>query len=335
MNQRMLLRRLAAAVIFVTAVRILSVPFSQFAGSGRLLSLLLYTNTGRTVNIPETEPTLPAATEPTENSIPPTQTTQPTVPTGPEAVLSFSYGDLELVSVRYHCDYRPDLQALLASGLALDLTGDAPTVLIVHTHTTECYTGASDTVESYRSLNQEENMLAIGDEVARVLELGGITVIHDRTVHDYPDYNSSYTAARATIRDYLERYPTIELVLDLHRDAVSTTSGQYATAATVGGQPSAQLMMVVGTDAGGLNHPGWQDNLALALKLCVLLEQENPGICRPVSLRSQRFNMDLSAGSLLVEVGAAGNTQEEALIAANALARAILALRNGCEEGGA
>jgi stage II sporulation protein P len=101
------------------------------------------------------------------------------------------------------------------------------------------------------------------------------------------------------------------------------------TSATVGGQHSAQLMMVVGTDAGGNLHPNWQENLSLALKLTVLLEQENPGICRPINLRSERFNMDLTHGSLLVEVGAAGNTREEALIAANALAQAVLALSQG------
>ena len=172
-------------------------------------------------------------------------------------------------------------------------------------------------------------MLSIGDEIARVLEEGGVGVIHDRTLHDYPDYNNSYNLARDTIEGYLEKYPSIQIVLDIHRDASDSPDGQLVTSAIAGGQRSAQLMMVVGTDAGGNHHPNWQENLSLALKLTALLEQTNPGISRPIDLRKERFNMDLTAGSLLVEVGAAGNTHSEALIAANALAQSILALQGG------
>ena len=88
-------------------------------------------------------------------------------------------------------------------------------------------------------------------------------------------------------------------------------------------------MMVVGTDDSGNYHPNWQENLSLALKLTAQLEQTNPGICRPIDLRAERFNMDLTAGSLLVEVGAAGNTHQEALIAANALAQSVLEIAKG------
>jgi stage II sporulation protein P len=88
-------------------------------------------------------------------------------------------------------------------------------------------------------------------------------------------------------------------------------------------------MMVVGTDASGNHHPNWQKNLALGLKMTALLEQTDPGLTRPVNLRAQRFNMDLTPGSLLIEVGAAGNTHSEALLAAGALGRAILALAQG------
>ena len=172
-------------------------------------------------------------------------------------------------------------------------------------------------------------MLSIGKEIARVLEAGGIRVLHDPTLHDDPNYNTAYSAARATIQRYLALYPSIQLVLDIHRDASGDDNDQMVTSATVGGQKCAQLMLVVGTDAGGNVHPNWQENLALALKLTAVLEQENPGICRPINLRSERFNMDLTLGSLLVEVGAAGNTRQEALIAANALAQAVLALQKG------
>ena len=88
-------------------------------------------------------------------------------------------------------------------------------------------------------------------------------------------------------------------------------------------------MLVVGSDAGGLSHPHWQENMALAVKLHAQLEKNCPGICRPISFRSQCFNQDLSPGALLVEVGAAGNTRAEALLATEQLAQGILALAHG------
>ena len=207
-------------------------------------------------------------------------------------------------------------------------------MLIVHTHATEAYTQTPgreyEEDASYRTLEDRFNMVSIGEEVARVLEAGGITVLHDRSYHDYPSYNGSYGNARVAIEEYLRQYPSIQMVLDIHRDASDGADGsQLTTSAMVGGQQSAQLMVVVGTDAAGNYHPNWQQNLALGLKLSAVLERENPGVTRPVSLRSSRFNMDLTAGSLLIEVGAAGNTHEEALLAANALARGILTLAKG------
>ena len=147
-------------------------------------------------------------------------------------------------------------------------------------------------------------MLCIGDAVANILRSHGIGVLHDRQVNDYPSYNGSYTRARETMAEYLNQYPSIQLVLDLHRDASDNGGNQLKTLAQVDGEPSAQLMLVVGT-----NYDAWQENLALAAKLHAQLERENPGIMRPISFRSQRFNQDLSPGALLIEVGAAGNTR--------------------------
>ena len=279
------------------------------------VSALIFLETGRTAAFSD-------KVQPPEETTP-TQT--PSHPVENPPVPVFVTGDLDLISMMYGCDYRPQLQPLLTQPLNWDLTGNEPTVLILHTHATESYAGT----DGYRSQKESENMVSIGAEIARILETGGITVIHDKTLHDEPDYNTSYSYALRTIESYLAQYPSIRMVLDIHRDASGSTDGQMVTSATVGGQKSAQLMMVVGTDARGNYHPNWQENLALALKLTATLEQENPGICRPVNLRSERFNMDLTPGSLLIEVGAAGNKQEEAIIAANALAQAILSLSKG------
>lgn len=239
------------------------------------------------------------------------------------------YAQPEAVSVYYACSLRPDPAALLALPLTLDLSGDGPTVLILHTHTTESYTkDGEDYVETsdYRTLDEDYNMLSIGAEVARLLEAGGVTAIQDRSLHDYPSYNGSYSHARKTIRQYLSQYPTIRLVLDLHRDAADTASGQLRTLAATDTGTCAQLMLVMGSSASGLTHPNWERNLSLALKLQAVLERETPGITRSTVLRAQRFNQDLSPGCLLVEVGAAGNTHAEALRAAGKLAEGILAL---------
>jgi stage II sporulation protein P len=88
-------------------------------------------------------------------------------------------------------------------------------------------------------------------------------------------------------------------------------------------------MFVVGTDAGGLSHPNWKENLACAEKLHVLMEKTAPGITRPIDLRSQRFNHDLTAAAMIVEVGSAGNTHPEAMTAIPVLAQAIIALCRG------
>lgn len=305
-------------------------PLSTFRSDPELISFLLYLQTGRIVRQPDTAVTPPTTQAP---SLPPTVPAE--LPE--EAPVVFTSGDLDHISVNYTVDYRPDLESLLLSPLDWQLTGEAPTVLIVHTHATESYAGAPEDVYSehgaYRSLDEEYNMIAVGEEVARILQAGGIRVIHDKTLHDYPSYNSSYSNARKTIEAHLAENPGICMVLDIHRDASDGAGGsQLVTTGTVGGQRSSQLMLVVGTDTTGNYFPNWEQNLALALKLSALLEQTDPGLTRPVTLREHRFNMDLTPGSLIVEVGAAGDTLDEAILAANAFARAVLALSNGTQS---
>ena len=250
----------------------------------------------------------------------------------PEEKPAFSATDAEAVSVYYACDLRPDLGGLLSAPLECDLRASEPTVLILHTHATESYTKSGEDYEessAWRTLDEHYNMLSIGEELGQLLARSGITAIHDRTLHDYPSYNGSYNDARKSIAEYLKEYPSIRLVLDLHRDAADTEDGQLRTAVDTADGPIAQLMLVMGTDESGLRHPEWEENLSLALKLHATLEQQCPGIMRPLILRAQRFNQDLSPGALLVEVGAAGNTHAEALAAVRQLAQAIVALAEG------
>lgn len=247
---------------------------------------------------------------------------------------AFSPDDMALTDIYYACSLRPSLEELLTTPLDWNLSDGQPAVLILHTHSTESYTKTDEDyaeTSDYRTLDENYNMLSIGARVAEILEQNGISVLQDRSLHDYPSYNGSYADARASIERYLEEYPTVRLILDLHRDASDGVNGQLRTEALIGGEPCAQLMLVMGTDAAGQKHDRWQENFALALKLQAQLERQAPGITRPTILRAQRFNQDMSPGALLVEVGAAGNTHPEAIRAAEELAKAIVALSKGTE----
>jgi len=252
----------------------------------------------------------------------------PSLPTVTEVPLP-SFSGEEAVKLYYAASVQPDIPALLAKPLQWDLTGEEPTVLILHTHSTESYSRRGENYKetsAWRTLDENYNMLAIGRLVADILEEKGIPTVQDESLHDYPSYNGSYTRARKSLRELLKQHPGIRLVLDLHRDASGDEAGQMRTRAEVGGEPSAQLMIVIGT-----NHEGYEENLSLGLKLHAQLERQAEGIMRPLQLRAQRFNQDLSPGALLIEVGAAGNSHGEARIAAEQLAEAIAALARGTD----
>lgn len=260
---------------------------------------------------------------------------QPTQP-APVELPTFSAASLALVTMRYAsgCKYRPDLEALMRSQLCWDLDQGEPTVLIVHTHGLESFTKTAGQqyteCGNYRTRETEYNMVAVGDALAQKLESAGICVIHDRTMHDDPSYSKAYEQSRKAVQHYLEQYPSIQLVLDLHRDAATYADGsQYATSVTVNGEKIAQLMLVMGTDASGMAHPHWQENLSVALKVLAQLEMQAPGITRTTTLRTSRYNQDLHSAMLLVEVGSAGNTLQQALAAVEILADALIALKNG------
>ena len=264
---------------------------------------------------------------------------EPEPPAPVREAICFGQEDFTYLRMQYaaDCGYRPDAQKLLLQSLTWDLTGDAPKVLILHTHGSESYTKSPGQTYNesadYRTLHEAYNMLAVGDALARQLTEAGICVLHDRQIHDYPSYDDAYTHARTSVKAYLEAYPSICLVLDLHRDAALNPDGsQYATAATLEGETVAQLMLVVGTDAGGSAHNQWRDNLSLGVKLQVLMEKNAPGITRPTVLRAQRFNQELHAGMLIVEVGSAGNHQQQALGAISVLAQAITELMFGANH---
>ena len=288
------------------------IPLGQAVTNPEAASFLLYLHTGRVVR---------AAPELTYRTPDP-----PATEPDPGTPLTFSPEDAAAISIDNATALHPDTGALVGMDLDLDLRGDEPTVLILHSHTTESFTGGGYAETSpYRTLDPEYNMTALGALVAEVLEEAGIGVIHDTAFHDYPSYNGAYTHAAQSTKSYLEQYPSIRLILDLHRDAADTPSGQLATACSLKGEKAAQLMFVLGTDE-RLKHPDWERNLSLALKLQTILEREHPGLCRDLNLTRNRYNQHLGELALLVEIGAAGNTLDEAKLAARELAEAIVRL---------
>ena len=233
-----------------------------------------------------------------------------------------------------------DPAALAASVLtqAIAPASQGPQILIMHTHGSEAYTMAGSDIytetDTSRTDDPNFNMIRIGEEMKAVFESMGFSVIHDTTLYDYPNYTGSYTRSLAGIQAMLEQYPTISVVLDVHRDALIASNGTVYKAVTqVNGENTAQVMLVVGTNDGGLTHPGWQDNLNLAAHIQLAMTGIEPTLARPINLRAQRFNQHLTPCSLLVEVGTSGNTLQEAIRGARCFAQAAGAVYQGLVTG--
>lgn len=218
---------------------------------------------------------------------------------------------------------------VLLAGRSLAVLGDrqfaacpqqGPQVLIVHSHASESYTmpPGQEYVPSgtFRTADRSCNMVRVGDELAAELSSYGISVVHDRTLHDGESYNDAYENSLASIQSYLAKYPSIVYVLDLHRDAVQDANGTQYKLVTAEDPAAAQVSLIM-----GVAHDGWQDNLRLAIAVQEKLESQSPTLMRPITLLNYRYNQFAAPGSLLVEVGAAGNSLDEALRAARLFAK--------------
>lgn len=225
--------------------------------------------------------------------------------------------------------YNVDVNALCGEELTINTDTDGPKVLVVHTHTTECYDGDQMNGETERNTDESMNVVAVGNEICRVLEENGIKTVHDTTYHDYPSYQGSYTRALSTIETQLKNNPSIEIVLDVHRDAFIYSDGsKLAVTCEENGISTAQVMLVVGTNSMGLWHENWQENLKFASKIQNAAEIMYPGLMRPINLRKERFNEHMTKGSLILEVGSNGNTLAQAKEGGKDVARAIAAVLN-------
>ncbi len=213
-----------------------------------------------------------------------------------------------------------DLEAMLASPKRLSAGQDGPQVLVYHTHATEAYTQADgDTYTSsgdVRTTDTEKNVVRVGTELCKVLEDRGIKTVHLMDLNDYPAYNGSYGRSLENVKAALKKYPTVQMTIDVHRDAILADDGtKYKVSTEQNGKTMAQLMLVMGTNGSGLEFDNWKTHLNYAVTLQAALNETYPGLMRPINLRKQRFNLHLTKGSILLEVGSSGNTLQEALAA--------------------
>ena len=210
-----------------------------------------------------------------------------------------------------------DVEEMLANPLELRKT-DGPQVLIVHTHGTEAYTNDENysytSEENFRTTDTQYNVVAVGDRLAEVLESHGIQTIHCRSMFDHPSYNGSYGRSLEEIKAQLAANPSIQVVIDLHRDDISLEGGgKMSLDWEQDGEEYARMMFVIGSGESGLTHENWEQNLNWAVNLQAKLDAAYPGLMRAVNLRKQRFNQHLRPGSMIIECGASGNTLTQAL----------------------
>lgn len=241
-----------------------------------------------------------------------------------------SYGNVYL---KNNTDLDIDLQEFVNGKLNFSIEKNSePQVLILHTHATESY--LLHTQDYYtdndksRTTDNDYNMVALGKIIADNLNNAGITTLHDTTQHDYPSYNESYSRAADTICDYIKKYPSIKVVIDLHRDAIAANDTDKVKVTTeIDGKKAAQIMLVMGSQSGNVkNFPNWRENLKLAVKLQQTLESTYPTLARSIHFMSKNYNESLTDGSMLIEIGTDGNTFDEAKYSAELLSQSLIKL---------
>lgn len=239
------------------------------------------------------------------------------------------------VYLKNNTDLDINLKDFVNSKLGFNIQKNGePQVLIVHTHATESYLRHNESYytsdDASRSDNNEYNMVALGKIITDKLNKAGIVTLHDTTQHDNPSYNESYSRAAKTICSYTEKYPSIKIVIDLHRDAISANdTDKVKVTAEIDGKNAAQIMLVMGSQSGSVtNFPNWKENLKLATKLQQTIEVMYPSLARSIHFMSKNYNQSLTTGSMLIEIGTDGNTLDEAKYSAELLSNALINLLN-------
>lgn len=228
-------------------------------------------------------------------------------------------------------NYDPEIRKMLNTAARCKIKKNAGyQVLLVHTHTTEGYADSDkdwyDKNVNPRTTDKSESVVAVADEIEKKLNAAGIKTLHVTTYHDYPEYTGAYNRARETIKSYLAKYPSIEMVIDVHRDAMIQDDGtKIKPTVTINGKKAAQVMIISGCDNDGtLNFSGWRNNLSMAVQLQKQLADDYEGLARPLYFAPYRYNMDLTPNSLLIEFGTDVNTLSEATYSGKMVGEALV-----------
>ncbi len=230
-----------------------------------------------------------------------------------------------------------EAEAVIPPKLVIEDT-DEPQVLIVHTHTTETYmpyyAGYYNDGDTPRSTDESKNVAAVGRAITAQLQAAGIGVIHDTTVHDYPKYTGAYTRSAETVEKNLEKYPSIKVVIDVHRDGIMLDdTTKVKPTAKVNGKKAAQMMLVMGVkDTEDIPHPNWRKNLHFAMALQSKLHTAYPGLVRPISCVDSRYNQHMCSAYILIEMGSEANTLGEAIYSGQLLGKQLGELLNSLKE---
>ncbi len=270
-----------------------------------------------------------------EEILPPaeTQTQQPEIPLERQAPIkevdaSPKQKGASKVVLGNETSYEVDPEQLLREKPSINMSGDGPKVLVIHTHGTEAYAPEGsvvyDTEGSDRSENCQENVVKAGEVLCDILRDKGIETLHDKTLHDTPSFNGSYAHALNSIEEYLEKYPSIQVIFDVHRDSIVYQDKTKAKVVTqINGKPAAQLMFVVGTDQKGLENPNWRENIKNAVHLQNAINQRYPTLMRHINVRRERFNGHTTNATMIIETGSSGNSLSEAIYGISLAAECI------------
>ena len=224
------------------------------------------------------------------------------------------------VKIKNETDY-----VLTEDMLKPDITIENKNIVIFHTHSCESYTPSEkyqyNETGNYRTTDLNYTVVRVGTELEEQLKQYNYNVIHSKDYHDYPSYNGSYTRSLKTVENILKDNPS-DIIIDLHRDAVGARS-DYAPTVKIGDEEAAQIMFVIGTNAGGLWHPNWNQNLKFAVKVQEKAEEMYPGLFKPIMLTKSRYNQHTGKYANIIEVGATGNTLDQCLNSMKYLAKVM------------
>ncbi len=301
----------------------------QINGTDMILSETTYSETGSVVQfllayqLPAMKALSPLDTNNSDN--PPVEIAQNTETT-PEVSHADTNVTTEVIPNNVPNKYTDDYNGVeIKNGTNYNLTEDIlncdnldfnkKDIMIFHTHTCESYTPTEqysyEETGTFRSTDLNYSVVKVGDVLTEQLQSYGFNVVHDKTYHDYPAYSGSYGRSQATVKNLLNSHAGTDIIIDLHRDAIGDTS--YAPSVKIGDEVVSQLMFVIGTDGGGLEHPNWKENLKFAIKVQEKANELYPGLFRPILLRNSRYNQQLGKAACIIEVGATGNTLEQSM----------------------